>query len=73
MTSSFWRKCIPAFRESIGICGLSLMQISIRSGVSKSTIDNWLADRSNPTIDNLYRVCMAIGAPLEVIIGWSVR
>ena len=68
-----WRSCIPSLRRAIDDSGLSMKQISIKSGVGETTIYSWLSGSSSPTVDNLASVCAAIGASVSGVVSGGER
>ncbi len=48
--------------------GLSLVALATRSGVAKATLAKAEAGRGNPTVETLYAIADALGAPLSELL-----
>lgn len=49
--------------------GLSLSELSRRSGVGKGTLSELETGRRNPTLETLYALTTALGRPLSAVLG----
>jgi transcriptional regulator with XRE-family HTH domain len=56
-------------RERRESAGLSLAELSRRSGVARATLTPLEAGDGNPTLETLYALANALGAPLSDLIG----
>lgn len=53
--------------------GLSLVALADRSGVAKATLTKLEAGRGNPTVETLYAIADALGAPLSELLRTGVE
>jgi transcriptional regulator with XRE-family HTH domain len=57
-----------ALRALRSAAGLSLSELARRSGVGKATLSELEAGRRNPTLETLYALTTALGAPLSAVL-----
>lgn len=49
--------------------GMTITELSVRSGVSSSTISNWVQGRTVPDIVRLFAITNVLGASIDWMIG----
>jgi len=49
--------------------GMTITELSLRSGVSSSTISNWIRGRTVPDIVRLFAITNVLGASIDWMIG----
>jgi len=49
--------------------GMTITELSMRSGVSTSTISNWIQGRTVPDIVRLFAIANVLGASLDWVVG----
>lgn len=58
-------------RDIVAGAGVSLREISRRSGVSRNTIDLWLKGETQPTLGTLNEVLATVGMSAEIVLTRS--
>ena len=49
--------------------GMTITELAIRSGVSTSTISNWIQGRTVPDIVRLFAISNVLGASIDWMVG----
>jgi len=49
--------------------GMTITELAVRSGVSSSTISNWIQGRTVPDIVRLFAITNVLGASIDWLIG----
>lgn len=49
--------------------GMTITELSVRSGVSTSTISNWIQGRTVPDIVRLFAISNVLGASIDWMVG----